>query len=58
MTENDERCSMKDVECINLEYPTDTITLNELAKKPLEKNWKRKILYLYAIRSELPDISK
>ena len=25
MTENDERCSMKDVECIELEYPADSI---------------------------------
>ena len=37
MTENDERCSMKDVDCIDLEYPTDSITLNELAKKPLHR---------------------
>ena len=42
MTENDGRCSMKDVECIELEYPTDSITLNELAKKPLERIGKEK----------------
>ena len=36
MTVNDERCSMKDVECIELEYPADSITLNELVKKPLK----------------------
>tara|TARA_R110001606_G_C15221468_1_gene634098 strand:- start:32 stop:820 length:789 start_codon:yes stop_codon:yes gene_type:complete len=37
MTENDERCSMKDVECIELDYPTDSITLNELVNKPLDR---------------------
>ena len=42
MTENDERCSMKDVECIDLEYPTDSITLDELAKKPLDRIGKEK----------------
>ena len=42
MTVNDERCSMKDVDCIELEYPSDSITLNELAKKPLERIGKEK----------------
>ena len=42
MTENDERCSMKDVDCIDLEYPADSLTLNELAKKPLERIGKEK----------------
>ena len=42
MTENDERCSMKDVDCIELEYPADSITLNELVKKPLDRIGKEK----------------
>ena len=42
MTVNDERCSMKDVDCIELEYPADSITLNTLAKKPLERIGKEK----------------
>ena len=42
MTENDERCSMKDTECIDLEYPTLLITLNELANKPLDRIGKEK----------------
>ena len=42
MTVNDGRCSMKDVECIELEYPADSLTLNELAKKPLERIGKEK----------------
>ena len=42
MTENDERCSMQDVECIELEYPADSLTLEELVKKPLERIGKEK----------------
>ena len=37
MTENDSRCSMKNVDCIELEYPANSITLNELVRKPLER---------------------
>ena len=37
MTENDSRCSLKNVECIELEYPSNSITLNELVRKPLER---------------------
>ena len=42
LSENDSRCSMKDVECIELEYPADSLTLDELVKKPLEKIGKEK----------------
>ena len=42
MTEDDERCSMKDVECIELEYPADSLTLDEFVKKPLERIGKEK----------------
>lgn len=42
MTEDDERCSMKDVECVKIDYPTDSITLEELVKKPLERIGKEK----------------
>jgi hypothetical protein len=42
MTENDSRCSMKNVECIELEYPADSITLDELVKKPLARIGKEK----------------
>ena len=34
---NDSRCSEKNVECIELEYPQNSITINELVKKPLER---------------------
>jgi len=37
MTVNDERCGMKDVDCMNLDYMPDSLTLNQLAKKPLER---------------------
>ena len=42
MTESDPRCSMKDVECVKIEYQTDSITLDELVKKPLERIGKEK----------------
>ena len=42
MTENDGRCSMKDVECLELEYPADSITVRELVEKPLERIGKDK----------------
>ena len=42
MTEDDERCSMKDVECIELEYPADSLILDELVRKPLERIGKEK----------------
>ena len=37
LTENDSRCSMQDVECIEIQYPVGSLTLNDLVKKPLEK---------------------
>ena len=42
LSENDSRCSMPNVECIELEYPTDSITLDELVKKPLDRIGKEK----------------
>ena len=42
MNENDGRCSMKDVECLELPYPSNSITLDELAKKPLDRIGKEK----------------
>lgn len=42
LSENDSRCSMKDVECIELEYPADSLTLDELVKKPLARIGKEK----------------
>ena len=42
MEENDPRCSMKDVECLEIEYPADSLTLDELVKKPLERIGKEK----------------
>ena len=41
-TEDDPRCSMKDVECIELEYPTDSISLDDFVRKPLERIGKDK----------------
>lgn len=37
MTENDSRCSMKNVECIEIEYPQNSLTVNDLVKKPLDR---------------------
>ena len=37
MTEKDPRCSLPDTECIEIEYPADSLTLDELVKKPLER---------------------
>lgn len=42
MSEDDERCSMKDVECIELDYPTDSISLDDFVRKPLERIGKDK----------------
>jgi hypothetical protein len=42
MTEDDERCSMKDTECVKIEYPTDSLTLDEFVRKPLERIGKDK----------------
>ena len=42
MNENDGRCSMKNVECLELPYPSNSITLDELAKKPLDRIGKEK----------------
>ena len=42
MTDKDPRCSMKDTECLELEYPTDSITLDELVNKPLDRIGKEK----------------
>ena len=42
MTENDGRCSMPNVDCIELEYPVNSITLNDIVKKPLERIGKEK----------------
>ena len=42
MTENDMRCSMKDTECVKIDYPTDSITLDDLVRKPLERIGKEK----------------
>lgn len=37
MTENDNRCSIAGVECIEIEYPQNSITLNELVRTPLAR---------------------
>tara|TARA_R110002074_G_scaffold390240_1_gene574044 strand:- start:1787 stop:2479 length:693 start_codon:yes stop_codon:yes gene_type:complete len=42
MTEDDVRCSTKDTECVKLDYPTDSITLDDLVRKPLERIGKEK----------------
>ena len=42
MTENDGRCSMPNVDCIELEYLQDSITLNDLVMKPLDRIGKNK----------------
>ena len=42
MNENDMRCSMKDTECVKIDYPTDSITLDDLVRKPLERIGKEK----------------
>jgi hypothetical protein len=42
MNENDGRCSMPNVDCIELEYLQNSITLNELVKNPLDRIGKNK----------------
>jgi hypothetical protein len=42
MTEDDSRCSLPNVECLELEYPADTISVRELVEKPLERIGKDK----------------
>ena len=42
MTEDDMRCSMKDTECVKIEYPTDSISLDDFVRKPLERIGKDK----------------
>ena len=42
MTENDPRCSLKDVECVELEYPADSITVNDLVQNTLTRIGKEK----------------
>ena len=37
MTLDDNRCSAPDIECVELEYPADSITLDDLVKKTLER---------------------
>ena len=37
MTESDPRCSQPNVDCIELNYPADSITVNELVQKPLTR---------------------
>ena len=41
-TEDDMRCSMKDTECVKIEYPTDSISLDDFVRKPLERIGKEK----------------
>ena len=42
MTEDDMRCSMKDTECVKIDYPTDSISLDDFVRKPLERIGKDK----------------
>jgi hypothetical protein len=37
MNVNDSRCSESGVDCIELEYPQNSITVNDLVKKPLDR---------------------
>tara|TARA_R110001592_G_scaffold130227_2_gene343377 strand:+ start:1524 stop:2174 length:651 start_codon:yes stop_codon:yes gene_type:complete len=37
MEENDSRCSLKNVDCIELEYDQNSISVNDLVKKPLNR---------------------
>jgi hypothetical protein len=50
MNENDGRCSMKDVECLELPYPSNSITLDELVKKPLARIGKEKYFVYEAFK--------
>jgi hypothetical protein len=50
MNENDGRCSMKEVECLELPYPNNSITLDELVKKPLERIGKEKYFVYEAFK--------
>ena len=37
MNVNDSRCSEKNVDCIEIEYPQNSMTVNDLVKKPLDR---------------------
>ena len=37
MNVNDSRCSESNVDCIELEYPQNSMTVNDLVKKPLDR---------------------
>ena len=50
MNENDGRCSMKEVECLELPYPANSITLDELVNKPLERIGKEKYFVYEAFK--------
>ena len=39
MTENDMRCSKKDTECVKIDYPTDSITLDDFSKRCPNNVW-------------------
>lgn len=41
MEENDSRCSLKNVDCIELEYQQNSISVNDLVKKPLNRIGKK-----------------
>jgi hypothetical protein len=41
MEENDSRCSLKNVDCIELEYQQNSISVNDLVKKPLDRIGKK-----------------
>jgi transcriptional antiterminator Rof (Rho-off) len=41
MEENDSRCSQKNVDCIELEYEQNSISVNDLVKKPLDRIGKK-----------------
>jgi transcriptional antiterminator Rof (Rho-off) len=41
MEENDSRCSQKNVDCIELEYDQNSISVNDLVKKPLDRIGKK-----------------
>ena len=41
MEENDSRCSQKNVDCIELEYQQNSISVNDLVKKPIDRIGKK-----------------
>jgi hypothetical protein len=56
MDVNDSRCSESGVDCEELEYPANSLTVKELVMKPLERMSKEKYFIYHPFESQLSNI--